>query len=151
MTRTARNDGGRSLMFNAAPQTLENVLSAETFDRALLAEFIDEEADDPYGFAISVLGSFLDESSTQMTALRAATDAGDTARVASAAHRLRGGAATLGARRIAQLCAELEAHIRTGPDMAAVASMVLDIEAEWQLVDAACTAERRSLETRGRS
>jgi HPt (histidine-containing phosphotransfer) domain-containing protein len=123
----------------------------ETFDRAVIAGFLDDGADSARAFTVSVLDCFVEDSSTQLVLLRAASATGDTARLQVVAHRLRGGAATLGARRMARLCGEFEAHSRRNPEPEFWARLVHSVETEWQRVHAACVGERARLLVGGRA
>jgi HPt (histidine-containing phosphotransfer) domain-containing protein len=60
--------------------------------------------------AAEVIAMYLDDTPRQLAALQDAVRAGDAAAVARVAHQLRGSAATMGARELQGLCAELEAR-----------------------------------------
>ena len=65
-------------------------------------------------FSAELVAVFLDDSPEQVRRLAEAVARTDAREVTSAAHRLKGAAANLGADRLAELCRELEAIGREG-------------------------------------
>jgi len=76
--------------------------------------------------------AFVDQAGVQVTALGEALTEGDAERARREAHRLRGGAGTVGAVRLASLCGELEERLIEGA--AARADAFPPIEAEFRHV-----------------
>lgn len=77
-----------------------------------------------------LLASFAAVTPPRLAALRAAVAAGDTHMVNQGAHTLKGSAANLGARRMAQLCGDLEMLGQTS-DLSTAASILASIEVEF--------------------
>ncbi len=69
---------------------------------------------DGWGLLPSLVGSFLETSSAELTRLRTAVGEGDLETVSQRAHSLRGSAGTLGADLLAAACADLEEIARHG-------------------------------------
>ena len=66
--------------------------------------------DSPDSWEVSELvGTFTETAATRLGQMRRAMEAGDIAEVEALAHSLRGSSLSFGARRMAELCAELEA------------------------------------------
>ena len=63
-----------------------------------------------------LLRKFADRQSGAVEEIRTALDAGDSATAERAAHSLKGSASALGANRLAECAAEVEAAIRSGQD-----------------------------------
>lgn len=78
-----------------------------TLDPTVLAELREALGDDL--LVAEIIGAFQAETPGQIASLVAAHDRGDSHALVSAAHLIRGGALTLGADRMAGLCAALEA------------------------------------------
>lgn len=68
------------------------------------------------GLLTAVLGLFGESLTRHHTALREAVAAGDRSRALRSAHSLRGAAAQIGARQIAQACSDLEEAARDEPE-----------------------------------
>jgi CheY-like chemotaxis protein/HPt (histidine-containing phosphotransfer) domain-containing protein len=65
-------------------------------------------------FVCALIGEYLEEAAENLRALREAVRSGDARRTRSEAHRLKGSSASVGAQRLAGLCAELEERGREG-------------------------------------
>ncbi len=72
-----------------------------------------EEMGDP-AFLVRLIDQYLEDAASRMAELQEATARRDAPAVAAAAHALKGGSATMGAKRMAALCADLEAAGRRG-------------------------------------
>ncbi|HKE00849.1 MAG TPA: response regulator [Planctomycetota bacterium] len=95
---------------------------------------------------ISILDLYLRDAPARVARITELASAGDSAGLAQAAHSLKSSSATLGARRLAALCAELELH----PDMGAAQARHLTarIAEEWLAVRAEMYSARQRLKTR---
>jgi HPt (histidine-containing phosphotransfer) domain-containing protein len=91
-----------------------------------------------------VLGEFLRSTPALIRLLRDAIGTSDSSAVAPLAHRLKGGAAQLGASRLAALCAELE-RTGNGPDSETGQELERLITEEFGAVAAALCDYARSL------
>jgi CheY-like chemotaxis protein/HPt (histidine-containing phosphotransfer) domain-containing protein len=91
-----------------AAQPAEGPLDPDALDRLMETAGGDPE------FVGVLLDSFNDDAPAILEELRDGLSTGDDAIVRRAAHTLKSNAATFGATALAELCAELEAHARTG-------------------------------------
>ena len=91
-----------------------------------------EEMGDP-AFLVRLIDQYLRDAASRMAELQEATARRDAPALAVAAHALKGGSATMGAKRMAALCADLEAAGRRGelpgPDELARLSTELQLAA----------------------
>jgi two-component system sensor histidine kinase/response regulator len=83
-------------------------------DRGRLAELRELQSADGSSLVQSFITSFIDRSTDRLRIIRAASTASDTTSLSNAVHELKGAAGTIGATRVAGLCHELEAAVRTG-------------------------------------
>jgi len=87
----------------AAPGAVDPVL-----DLGVIADFCGSNLDDAAAFVLILVGQFMNETEAELKALQFASDNDDRALLRLAVHRLKGGAATMGARRLAAVCGQLE-------------------------------------------
>jgi signal transduction histidine kinase/DNA-binding response OmpR family regulator/HPt (histidine-containing phosphotransfer) domain-containing protein len=99
-----------------------------------------QELDDDGGGMAAVVATFVATGKERLHELRRSVEAGDREAISAIAHSVRGSSGTLGAVRLASLCAEWEAVDTTGPP-ALDASRVEAIE---QVFEAACAALLRT-------
>ena len=85
-----------------------------------------------------------EEGPACLSRIDAALQAGDVEELAEGAHKLKGGAAQLGASRLRDLCADLEKQARDG-DASNAAGLLQAISAEMARVYAALEAEVAAL------
>jgi TMAO reductase system sensor TorS len=88
-----------------------------------------------------VIDIFFREMPPMLQSLHEAASQGDAVALQRTAHSLKSGSANLGARRLAELCRELEATARSG-DLARAPLQVAEIEAEFGKVLPALAAEQ---------
>jgi len=88
----------------------EDVLDMQQVDE--LRELA-EEMGDP-AFLVRLIDQYLEDAASRMAELQEATARRDAPALAAAAHALKGGSATMGAKRMAALCAALEVTGRRG-------------------------------------
>ena len=81
-------------------------------------------------FLTSLLATWETETAARMAALSAAVDAGDADGVSRAAHAVKGGSGSMGALRLAAVCAEVEAGVVAGGTDLAAARTRLAAEVE---------------------
>jgi TMAO reductase system sensor TorS len=89
----------------------------------------------------NVIDIFFRETPPLLQSLHQAASQGDAAALQRTAHSLKSGSDNLGARRLAELCRELEASARSG-DLARAPLQVAEIEAEYGKVLPALAAEQ---------
>ena len=118
-------DGAREPSATAQPMTLPSpVAAAEPRPEVDLAVLDDLGKLDPEGLR-DLLRLFAEEGRARLVALKAAADAGELAAVAGLAHALAGGAASLGAPKLAAVARSLEECARSGtlPDGEALSEL----------------------------
>src|SRR5262249_14747385 len=86
--------------------------------------------------------AFQTEAPMLLAAMRAALMQGQAEPLWKAAHRLKGGAANLGARRLAEACTELERQGRAGR-LDEADGLLAELEAQIERVSAALQAEHQ--------
>jgi HPt (histidine-containing phosphotransfer) domain-containing protein len=84
---------------------------------------------------------YLQELPARMVRLGQAIERGDASELAKAAHSLKGSSANMGARRVAQLCLDLENKGKTG-ELAGAADMFAQLEKEIESARVALIKER---------
>ncbi len=89
-----------------------------------------EDSSDP-GFVRQLIGIFLHDTPARLGALRAAVGRGDAPAIRQLAHSIKGSSASLGARRIAALCAELQ-QCGHGGSLDGVEDLLLQVEHAFQ-------------------
>jgi HPt (histidine-containing phosphotransfer) domain-containing protein len=105
----------RSARITRAPEDgAEQTDDEPDIDRSRLAELRELQSADGSSLVQSFITSFIDRSTDRLGIIRAAATASDTTNLANAVHELKGAAGTIGATRVAGLCYELEAAVRTG-------------------------------------
>jgi signal transduction histidine kinase/DNA-binding response OmpR family regulator len=83
---------------------------------------------------------FLRDARPRLQKMDAALTDKDSAKLAAAAHSLKGSASNLGARRLSSLCATLENHAKSG-DLPEAANLLLDVKSEFDLVEETLVTE----------
>jgi HPt (histidine-containing phosphotransfer) domain-containing protein len=96
------------------------------------------------GFVATIVNQYLVESQSILARLHAAIDHRDAMDLTMCAHSLRGCSSTVGARRLAALCAELEGHGQADALDAAV-RMVPALDAELTQVWQALRTEQQAV------
>ena len=94
------------------------------------------------GFLGEMINTFLDSSPTRFAAIRQAVEKADAKALERQAHSLRGSCGTLGARRMAALCQELEALAEAG-NVGETEPLVARLVQEYAVAKAALLAELR--------
>ncbi len=88
----------------------DDVLDVEQLDE--LRELAEEMGD--LAFLVRLIDQYLEDAASRMAELQEATARRDAPALAAAAHALKGGSATMGAKGVAALCAVLAAAGRRG-------------------------------------
>ena len=100
------------------------------------------------GFLVRVTRAFLEQAPQQLATLAASVEQSDADSVALVAHSLKGSSATIGARRLAEICAELE-RVPLAGDRTEATARVRAAEAAFVQVQEALTAAVLSGTTEG--
>lgn len=104
-------------------------------DHAKLDRLREILGDDAEGVG-EIIDTFLEDTPRSIEALKAGLAEDDAGQVASAAHKIKGSASTLGATRLSELCSDLETHGNDG-DLQAVADRIDELEEIWEGTQAA--------------
>jgi HPt (histidine-containing phosphotransfer) domain-containing protein len=121
----------------------EEFLSSAPIDPKALQALRDMAGKDASEVLAEVIDSYLEDAPKLLQAISAAVAQGDTTALYQAAHTLKPTSATLGAITLSQVCKDLEVIGRTGT-MADVLAIVLQVEAEYERVQAALRIERQA-------
>jgi PAS domain S-box-containing protein len=105
--------------------------ASRLLDMTILAELRQLEQDGEPGLLRELLEVFQAQVPEEVACLRAAVEAGDTSALKSVAHRLKGTAATVGARAVALRCRDLEIMGRSGAVNGAL-ELLQQLEDEYQ-------------------
>ena len=117
--------------------------SSETLDRRVLAQFRQTLTAGAPDFATTLIDGFIKEAASQVEMLRDARQRQDGRALTATAHRLKGSSLTMGAKKLAALCGQMEAHV-AGPSGGGVTlELMAEVDREFVNVAAALAAERQ--------
>lgn len=102
-------------------------------DRAQIQDLIALDQEGAPGVLAELVDLFVADSAQRLAVLRDAAAHGDADRLEAEAHRLRGSALMVGARRVADVCADLE-RLSHGVAPGAASRLLATLEAEINLV-----------------
>lgn len=105
---------------------------AEVLDAAALQRLRALDPDGANRLVERVLGTFRASLETLLPQLRDGRHAADPAPVRHVTHTLKSSSASVGALRLSQLCAEVEAALRQGSELAALGAQLDELLAESQ-------------------
>ncbi len=111
-------------------------------DEAVLAELRQLQNEGRPTLIHDLLATFRGDAPQHLAAMRSAAAEGDSPRLRTSAHCLKGAAASLGARRLAALCLELEQKGQAG-NVANVVPLLAEVEQHLAQACAALAAEAR--------
>jgi two-component system sensor histidine kinase/response regulator len=123
---------------SGTPAPHESAIDSSVFDD-FRGPVVSRSAND---FVIKLIGDYLAESATCMTALRDAVVRSDAPAMKIAAHSLKGSSSTMGARRMAALCDELETLARN-TTLGGAPALIVALDGEFVRVEAALHNEQR--------
>jgi DNA-binding response OmpR family regulator len=112
----------------------------QTLDRAAIAEFRSIGAPD---FTRSLIDQFIKEAESQVETLKDARQRLDVPVVKATAHSLKGSSMTMGARKLALLCTELEESTVLDPGRMIPLDLMAEIDREFVKVRDALAIERQ--------
>jgi DNA-binding response OmpR family regulator len=118
----------------------------ETLDRSVLAAFRMADVPASSHFTRRLIDLFLREAASQVEALKDAGRRLDREGLEGTAHSLKGSSLTIGARRLAALCAQVEDDGAGKRDGVAAESLLTELDQEFTRVRDLLTAERNSLD-----
>jgi len=122
--------------------------SEKSNDQAVNLERIREATMGDEEFMVELIDIYLDDSPTQISALRDAIEGQDGKVAASTAHRLKGSSGNLGADSLAALCRQVEEAGREDR-VAAMPGLLSDIEHEFSRVKECLSAVRQDSADKG--
>jgi PAS domain S-box-containing protein len=140
----ARWDGDRARPSGERPTSPseERGAGAAVIDPAVLTEL--RQLDETGGLLTTLLTSFLDETPRLQDQMQSAVRRSDATALVEAAHKLKGASGNLGARRMQQLCGELQRVGRT-KTLEQASAPIAELESEFMLVRAAFLREQERL------
>lgn len=104
-------------------------------DRTKLDQLLEILGDDADGVG-EIIDTFLDDVPRTLADLQAGLEADDAGQVASAAHKIKGSASTLGATTLSEVCKDIEEAANEG-DLASVAQRMDELQETWEATEAA--------------
>jgi len=96
-------------------------------------------------FALLLIDQYVEEAATQVEMLKDAQARHDVGALKATAHILKGSSSTMGAKRLAALCADMERRTSGGSDDLITPDMMADVDLEFVKVRAALDIERLSV------
>jgi DNA-binding response OmpR family regulator len=115
----------------------------ETLDRRMIAEFRQASAPGAPDFALALIDQFILEAASQVEMIRDAGQRLDVGTLKATAHSLKGSSLTMGASRLAALCAQMEDHAGRNPSGAVTSALITQLDQELVKVRDALEAERQ--------
>ena len=119
----------------------------QTFDRSVLEVYREAGAPGSHDFTLMLIDQFIAEAASLVDKLRDAQLRQDAKVLKATAHSLKGSSMTMGARRLAALCAQIE--VRNAPNAGGGdgAQLMAEVDREFVKVRHALTEERRGLQS----
>jgi two-component system, sensor histidine kinase and response regulator len=111
-----------------------------SIDREVLARLRGLQGDEQTNFVAELAGVFLEDARSRLEAVEEALQKSDASAVERAAHMLKGGSGSMGARRMSGLCAQLE-DVGASGDLSQGFELLGRIREELGRVDRALEAE----------
>jgi DNA-binding response OmpR family regulator len=128
----------------AAPASMPAHTAEVTLGLGVLDE-LKEGGDTLPAFALLLIDQYVEEAATQVEMLKDAQLRHDASALKATAHILKGSSSTMGARRLAALCADMERRSAGGSDDLITTDMMADVDHEFVRVRAALAVERLSV------
>jgi DNA-binding response OmpR family regulator len=144
-TAAAARDVKASTASSAGATAQSERWSEETLDRRVMAEFRNAGTDGVPAFMLALIGQFIEEAASQVEMLRDAGRRLDRGALRATAHSLKGSSMTMGARRLAALCAQVEEHVDRDPGGAVVSALIAQLDQEFVKVRDALEAEQQGV------
>jgi CheY-like chemotaxis protein len=132
-------DGAVSALATAAPGQAAD----ETLDRRVIAQFREGDAPGAQDFSMMLIDEFIKEAASQLLLLGDARQRQDVRALKAIAHSLKGSSMTMGARRLATLCTQMETHADSHPGGAVTSVLMTELDQEFVKVREALEAERK--------
>jgi DNA-binding NarL/FixJ family response regulator len=116
----------------------------ETLDGRVLAEFRLADTVEARDFTLRLIDEFIKEAASQVDLLKDAQQRQDVGALSATTHSLKGSALTMGARRLATLCTQLEVQA-DHPDGAVASALITELDQEFVRVRNALQATREGV------
>jgi CheY-like chemotaxis protein len=116
----------------------------ETLDRSILAAFRQADGPGSSNFTGNLIDLFLREAASQIEILKVAARCSDTRGLEATAHSLKGSSMTIGANRLAALCARVEGDAAGNRGGVAAEVVLAEFDREFVRVRDALAGERHS-------
>jgi DNA-binding response OmpR family regulator len=136
-------DSGSGTAASAPAMVASGPPANETLDRRVIAEFRQANAPGAPDFALLLIDDFIKDAASQLELLRDARKRQDVRALKATAHSLKGSSMTMGARRLAVLCTQMETHADRHPGGAVTAALMTELDQEFVKVRTALEAERQ--------
>ena len=114
----------------------------ETLDRDVLAQFRGTTDGVPE-FMLGLIDQFIEEAASQVELLRDAGQRLDLGALKATAHSLKGSSMTMGAKKLAAICSQMEDHATRHPGGAVTSALIAQLDQEFVKVRTALEAERQ--------
>ncbi len=115
----------------------------ETLDRRVIAQFREVDTPGTPDFSLMLIDEFIKETASQLERLGDARQRQDVRALKAIAHSLKGSSMTMGARRLATLCTQVETHADRHPGGAVMSALMTELGQEFVKVLEALEAERK--------
>jgi DNA-binding response OmpR family regulator len=125
----------------SAPAAPSARLPDETLDRRVMAQFREGTTDGVPEFMLSLIDQFIAEAASQVELLRDAGQRLDVGALKATAHSLKGASMTMGAKRLAAICSQMEEHATRHPGGAVTSALIAQLDQEFVKVRTALEAE----------
>jgi CheY-like chemotaxis protein len=135
-------DGGDGAAVSAPATAASSRASNETLDRSVIAQFREIDTPGAPDFSLMLIDEFIKEAASQLGLLRDARQRQDVRALKAIAHSLKGSSMTMGARRLATLCTQMETHADRHPGAVTLALMT-ELDQEFVKLREALEAERK--------
>jgi DNA-binding response OmpR family regulator len=136
-------DGGDGAAMSAPATATSGRAANETLDRSVIAQFREADTPGAQDFSLMLIDEFIKEAASQLELLRDARQRRDVRALKATAHSLKGSSMTMGARRLATLCTQMETHADCHPGGAITSALMTELNQEFVKVREALEAERK--------
>jgi DNA-binding response OmpR family regulator len=136
-------DSGGGTAASARAMAASGQATNETLDRRVIAQFREADTPGAQDFSLMLIDEFIKEAASQLELLRDARQRRDVRALKATAHSLKGSSMTMGARRLATLCTQMETHAGRHPGGAITSALMTELDQEFVKVREALEAERK--------
>jgi PleD family two-component response regulator len=134
-------DAGEGTVASAHAPGASGPGTNETLDRSVLAQFRQANTAGAPDFTLMLIDRFIKEATSQVEMLKDARQRQDIQALKATAHKLKGSSLTMGAKRLATLCTEMEEHVAGDSGGVITLELMTEVDRELVKVTAALAAE----------